>query len=165
LAKETVENYTLDGGVIEPPANLPKHYLNKRAGVFVSIHQNGRLRGCIGTYLPTKENIAAEVIANAIDAATCDPRFDCIKKEDLSSLEYEVYVLEKPEPVASINELDPKTLGVIVTGAKTKRSALLLPGLEGISTVEEQLDCACQKAGIEHAGEGLIVQKFRAEKF
>jgi len=92
LAKQAVESYIQEGKIITPPADLPLEYLQKKAAVFVSLHQNNELRGCIGTYLPTKENIAQEVIANAIAAASEDPRFNPITKEDLPNLKYEVYI-------------------------------------------------------------------------
>lgn len=165
LAQQAVENYVQNGKVIAPPVDLPLEYLQKKAGVFVSIHQNGELRGCIGTYLPTKENIALETIANAIEAAEGDPRFNPVTENDLPFLQYEVYVLEKPQPVRNISELDPKKYGVIVYGAQSHKSALLLPGLENIDTTEKQLACVCQKAGINPSFEKLILQKFRAQKF
>lgn len=165
LAKFAIEAHVKNGKIIDPQADLAPEYFYKKAGVFVSIHKNNELRGCIGTYLPTKKNVAEEVIANAIEAATDDPRFNPITEKDLADLEYEVYILQPPEPVKSLDELDPKVLGVIVMGDKSHRSALLLPDLEGIDTVEQQLACVCQKAGIDPAGEKLAVQKFRAKKF
>ena len=144
---------------------MPPEFLNKKTGTFVTITERGELRGCIGTYLPTKDNVALEVIANAILAATDDPRFAPLTENDLAQLSYEVYVLDKPEPVKSFDELDPKKFGVIVAGSRSHRSALLLPGLEGIDTVEQQLTCVTQKAGIDPAQEKLAVQKFRAQKF
>jgi len=165
LAKQAVESYIQEGKIIAPPADLPLEYLQKKAAAFVSLHQNNELRGCIGTYLPTKENIAQEVIANAIAAASEDPRFNPITKEDLPNLKYEVYILEKPQLVKSIDELNPKIFGVIVSGSQSKRLALLLPDLEGIDTIEQQLNCVCQKAGIDPTREKLIVQKFRAQEF
>lgn len=165
LANDAVNEFVSNNKTIAPPASLPPEFLNKKAGTFVTITEHGELRGCIGTYLPTRDNVALEVIANAISAATYDPRFEPISKEDLANLSYEVYILEKPEPIKSLDELDPDKFGVIVSGTKSHRSALLLPGLEGINTVEQQLGCVTQKAGIDPTREKLIVQKFRAEKF
>jgi len=165
LAKSAVEAFIKDGKIISPPLDLPREYLEQKAGAFVSLHIDKELRGCIGTYMPTKENVAFEVIANAISAATDDPRFEPLTKNDLAELSYEVYILEKPEPVKSLDELDPKKFGVIVTGTRSHRSGLLLPGLKGINTVEQQLGCVTQKAGIDPAEEKLVIQKFHAEKF
>lgn len=165
LAKTAVENYITAKKTVTPPVGLDKKFLAGRSGAFVSLHQNGELRGCVGTYMPTRQNIAKEVIANAINAATGDPRFEPIEKKDLPELKYEVYVLYPPEPVASMDGLDPKTYGVIVLGVKTKRSALLLPDLEGIDTVAQQLGCVTRKAGIDPTRETIAVQKFRADIF
>jgi AmmeMemoRadiSam system protein A len=165
LAQEAILAYVIKGETIAPPSWIPSQYLNERAGTFVTIKKNDELRGCIGTYLPTRDNVALEVIANAISAATDDPRFEPLIKSDLANLFYEIYILEKPAPVRSLDELDPKEFGVIVSGAQSHRSALLLPGLEGIDTVEQQLGCVTQKAGIDPAKEKLVIQKFRAKKF
>jgi AmmeMemoRadiSam system protein A len=165
LAKNAVETYIQSGEAVSPPLDLPREYLDKKAGAFVSLHIGKELRGCIGTSGPTKDNIALEVIANAIAAASEDPRFEPLTKKDLANLSYEVYILEKPEPVKSLDELDPKKFGVIVFGIRSRRSALLLPGLEGIDTVEQQLGCITQKAGIDPSKENLAVQKFLAQKF
>jgi len=165
LAKDAVQTYIRQGKVIPVPVGFAKDFTQQKAGAFVSLHIGKELRGCIGTYLPTKDNVALEVIDNAIAAASDDPRFEPLAASDLADLSYEVYILEKPEPIKSLDELDPKKFGVIVFGAKSCRSALLLPDLEGIDTVEQQLSCVTQKAGIDPAHEALAVQKFRAQKF
>ncbi len=163
LAKKAVENYVKNGKVIEPPAGLPEECLKKKAGTFVTIEKNNDLRGCIGTYLPTEENIAQEVISNAIAAATRDDRFGPIQKEELPLLSYTVYVLNKPEIVKDLKELNPKKYGVIVQSGF--KSGLLLPDLEGVNTIKEQLFIACQKAGIDPTVEPVTVYKFSTKKY
>ncbi|OPY58234.1 MAG: hypothetical protein A4E55_01053 [Pelotomaculum sp. PtaU1.Bin035] len=144
VARKTLENYIGDGS--QPDiAEIPEEFRG-RAGTFVSIKKQGNLRGCIGTIRPAKPNIIEEVIANAISAGTCDPRFHPVRKEELNDLEYSVDVLQPPEPIVEISELDPKKYGVIVRAGR--RSGLLLPNLEGIDTAEEQVSIARQKAGI-----------------
>jgi AmmeMemoRadiSam system protein A len=165
LASTAVNKFISNNKTIDPPANLPEEFLSKRAGTFVTITEHGELRGCIGTYLPVKDNVALEVIANAISAATDDPRFEPLSEKDLAGLSYEVYILEEPVTIKSLDELDPKKFGVIVFGSKSHRSALLLPGLEGINTAKQQLGCVTRKAGIDPTREKLMIQKFRAEKF
>jgi len=171
LAKKTVESYIKERKIIEPPANLPKEFLEKKAGVFVTIAKNGQLRGCIGTYLPTCQNVAKEVIQNAISAATQDYRFDSIQKEELSELSFTVYVLNKPEPVKNIKELNPKKFGIIVKEVPfpkeefIEKTGLLLPDLEGIDSVEKQISIACQKAGINPLKERFLIYKFTVEKY
>ena len=181
LAKLAVETYVKEKKIILPPKNLPKELLTKRAGAFVTIEKEGRLRGCIGTYLPTKENLAKEIIQNAVAAATEDYRFGQIRAEELPRLSYVVYVLQKPRLVKNIKELNPKKYGIIIrnipifysdykkdtvmfNGVTPPKSGLLLPDLEGINTVEEQISIACQKAGIDPTVEQILIYKFTAEK-
>jgi len=120
--------------------------MQERAGVFVSIHKAKELRGCIGTFEPTQASVAEEIITNAINSATRDPRFLPIAPDELDDLNYSVDVLTKPEPIKSQDELDPKKYGVIVEAGM--RRGLLLPDLEGVDTVDFQIDICRQKAGI-----------------
>ena len=147
LARDTIENYVSRGKTIQPPKELTPE-MEKQAGTFVSIHKHGMLRGCIGTIEPTQANVAQEVIQNAISAATRDPRFPPIMPEELADLDIKVDVLSEPEPVESMEELDPRRYGVIVQSARDWRKWLLLPDLEGVDTVEYQVDIARRKAGI-----------------
>ena len=146
LARNTIIEYIKNHRVVEVPNNLPEDILNKQSGVFVSIHKFGSLRGCIGTFLPTTDNIASEIIRNAISAATNDYRFPPIVVDELEWLEINVDVLSEPKPVTNMNILDPKKYGVIVRNEE--KSGLLLPDLDGVDTVEEQLRIAKKKAGI-----------------
>ena len=145
LAKDTVDTYITKGKIIEPPEILTPEMKNK-AGVFVSIHKKGALRGCIGTFEPSEENIAREIIINAISSATRDPRFPAIDPEELDQLDYSVDVLTEPEPVEDEDQLDPVKYGVIVESGYHR--GLLLPDLEGVDTVGQQIDICRQKAGI-----------------
>ena len=120
--------------------------IRTRAGAFVSIHKHGRLRGCIGTIYPTTENVALEIIRNAISASTQDPRFDPITADELKWLEINVDVLGEPERIASMDELDVKRYGVIVSYGQKR--GLLLPDLDGVDTPEQQVSIAMQKGGI-----------------
>jgi AmmeMemoRadiSam system protein A len=120
--------------------------MKQRAGVFVSIHKFGELRGCIGTFEPMYENVAQEISANAISSATRDPRFPPVAPNELEDIEYHVDVLTEPVPVKDKKKLDPKKYGVIVECGW--RRGLLLPDLEGVDTVERQIDICRRKAGI-----------------
>jgi len=144
LAKETVETYVMEGKINEPQKITPE--MQEKAGVFVSIHKLGQLRGCIGTFEPHEKNVAEEVMANAVSSATRDPRFPSISPDELEDLDYSVDVLTKPEPADSKDELDPKKYGVIVEAGF--RRGLLLPDLEGVDSVDYQIDICRQKAGI-----------------
>lgn len=179
LAKQAVENYIKEKKIISPPETLPKEFLTKKFGTFVTIEKNGQLRGCIGTYLPTKENIAKEIIANSIAAATEDYRFGPIREEELFYLSYAVYILNKPEQIKDIKALNPKKYGIIVKSQgfsspdvifdpaprPYQKSGLLLPDLEGVDTVQKQISIACQKGGIDPQKEKIIIYKFSVEKY
>lgn len=146
LARSTIEKYVRTGSKIEVPENLPGEMYEGRAGVFVSIKKEGRLRGCIGTIQAVHESIAKEIIENAVSAAVNDPRFPPVEPGELDMLTISVDVLGEMEKIDSSDELDVDRYGVVVT--KRYRRGLLLPNLEGIDTVEEQIAVAKQKAGI-----------------
>ena len=144
LAKETIESYVRDRTIPRPKELTPE--MVERAGVFVSLKVGGLLRGCIGTYEPTKANVAEEVVENAISSATRDPRFPPVTPGELAELDYSVDVLTTPEPVEGEVELDPKRYGLIVESGG--RKGLLLPDLEGVDSVERQIEICRSKAGI-----------------
>lgn len=160
LAREAVETFVRDHLTISPPFEMSAEMID-RAGVFVSIKKEGQLRGCIGTFEPAQENIAAEIVANAIAAASRDPRFLPISQEELEHLSYSVDVLTEPEP-AAYEELDPKRYGIIVE--KGWRRGLLLPDLDGVDTVEEQISICRQKAGIG-SSEPVTIYKFLVKRY
>lgn len=166
LAKKAVENYIKKEKIIDIPENLPEKIKKEKAGVFVTIEKNYDLRGCIGTPIPLKKNIAEEIISNSISAATKDFRFEPIKKEELPELSYTIYVLEKPIKIVSTSELNPKKYGIIIRSlGNPQKSGLLLPNLKKIKTKEEQVFFACQKAGINIKEEAIEIYKFKAKKY
>jgi AmmeMemoRadiSam system protein A/AmmeMemoRadiSam system protein B len=160
LARRAVETFVGEGRIIPPPPET----FDERAACFVSIKTvEGDLRGCIGTIEPTKETLAEELIANAINAATRDPRFLPITPVELPRLRYSVDVLSTPE-TASFEELDPAVYGVIVEDEQGMRRGLLLPDLKGIETASQQVEIAARKAGIT-PGTPLRFSRFRVERF
>jgi len=166
LAKKTVETYIKTGEIIRAEDNQIKGFSDRKAGVFITIEKDGDLRGCIGTYLPTKDNIVEEVIQNAISASTEDYRFGPIQKEELPFLSYTVSILEKPELIKSIKELNPKKYGVIIkTLDYPQKSALLLPDLDGVDTIEQQISITCQKGNIDPSKEKTIIYRFKIKKY
>jgi len=146
LARASVESWVKEHRQIQVPDGLSDDLLTRTAGTFVSIHKMGQLRGCIGTIAATQDNIAKEIIQNAISASTHDPRFDPITEDELKFLDISVDVLGETEDIDSPDKLDVKKYGVIVSHG-VKRG-LLLPNLDGIDSVEEQIDIARQKGGI-----------------
>jgi AmmeMemoRadiSam system protein A len=164
LARIAVENYLKTGKKIEPPQDLPKDFYQEKKGVFVTIYNGKELRGCIGTFLATKENIAKEIIENAIAAATKDYRFAKIREDELMDLSYEISLLDKPKLIKDLKELDVKKYGILVRSLDGK-SGLLLPDLEGVDTVDKQISIACQKGGIDLNQESLEIFRFSVKKF
>jgi len=160
LAKEAVEGYVRHGKVLRPTELTAE--MKGRAGVFVSIKKRGELRGCIGTFAPTRANIAEEIVANAVCSATQDPRFVPVEASELDDLKYSVDVLTEPEPVKSVAQLDPKKYGVILECGFGR--GLLLPDLEGVDSVEEQIRICRAKAGIS-AEEPVKLYRFRVKRF
>jgi AmmeMemoRadiSam system protein A len=167
LAREAIESYVGGHKQIEPP---PLEELGaearSRAGAFVTIRREGRLRGCIGTIQPVCSNVAEEVIRNAVLAATQDPRFAPIRSSELADLEIKVDVLTEPEPVTSLDQLDPKRFGLIVQSeVDPRKRGLLLPDLEGIDTVERQVHWTRHhKAGITDPNEPVQMLRFEVRR-
>ncbi len=157
LARQSVESYVLERRTLAAPEGLPDELIKTRAGAFVSIHKQGRLRGCIGTVSPTRASLAEEIIHNAVSAASRDPRFNPITPEELKWLEINVDVLGEPEDIKSEAELDVKRYGVIVTDGL--RRGLLLPDLDGVDSVRQQVEIARKKAGIG-PNEEISLQRF-----
>jgi len=163
LARRTIETFITSSKVIDSPDDLPDLF-NARAGCFVSIKtRDGDLRGCIGTIDPVKDTLGEEIIANAISAATCDPRFTPVRAAELPNLKYSVDVLSAPEP-CSLDDLDPKIYGVIVEDESGFRRGLLLPNLEGVDAVEQQIEIASGKAGLA-PNAAVKLFRFRAERY
>jgi AmmeMemoRadiSam system protein A/AmmeMemoRadiSam system protein B len=157
FAQDNIRHFVKTGKTIPLPGDLPEEMLSKRAGVFVSIKKYGNLRGCIGTIAPATDSIAHEILENSVSAAARDPRFNPIAPHELDSLTVSVDVLNAPEPIDSPGLLDVKRYGVIVTSGG--RRGLLLPNLDGVDTVEEQISIAMQKAGIR-PGEPVRLERF-----
>lgn len=157
LARLGLETYVRTGRRAAPPDGLPTELLHTCAGAFVSLKQHGLLRGCIGTIAPTAGSLAEEILRNAVSAGTDDPRFPPVTAEELPELVYSVDVLSKAEEIGSPGELDARRYGVIVQSGG--RRGLLLPDLEGVSSAEEQIAIARQKAGI-HPSEPIRLFRF-----
>lgn len=158
LARKSVECFVRDHTPLPMPSDLPLEMREERAGVFVSLHEHGRLRGCIGTIGPVTGSVAEEIVRNAISACSEDPRFAPVRIEELDQLEISVDVLGEPEPVDSRADLDPQRFGVIVTNGT--RRGLLLPMLDGVDTVDDQIEIAMRKAGIGAHEDGTTLQRF-----
>ena len=157
LARASAEFYVRNGYAMPLPDWVPDELLKTRAGAFVSIHKFGALRGCIGTISPVRENIASEIIRNAVSAVSEDPRFEPVKEDELNYLDISVDVLGEAERIESEAELDVKKYGVIVQSGYKR--GLLLPDLDGVDTVRQQVDIAKRKGGIS-AGDKVDLFRF-----
>ena len=161
LAHEAIDAYVKEGRIMQSPAMLTPE-MKEKAGVFVSIHKGGELRGCIGTFEPSRPSVAEEIIVNAISAATRDPRFEPVQEEELKDLDISVDVLTPPEPIESKEQLNPKKYGAIVQ--RGARRGLLLPDLEGVDTAEQQIDICRLKADIM-PGEKVRLYRFEVKRY
>lgn len=166
LARAAVELYVREHKRLPAPQALPAE-MQEPAGAFVSLHQGGELRGCIGTISPQRANLAEEIIDNAISACTRDPRFMPVAPEELDQLEISVDVLTTPEPIESIADQDPKRHGLIVQSRRSRwKRGLLLPDLETIDTAEKQLHYTRElKAGITDPDEPVELYRFEVQRY
>lgn len=165
LARLSIHHFVRKRAALEVvPDELAAALAGQRAAVFVSIHTgDGALRGCIGTLRPIHAAVAEEIIANAISACARDSRFPPVREAELDGLEIHVDVLSELEPVAGPAHLDPRRFGVLVT-AEDGRRGVLLPDLEGVDTVEEQIAIACRKGGIDPALDDYVLQRFTVQR-
>ncbi len=162
LARDSLATYIHTGKEMSVPSGLPYELTMKQAGAFVSIKKSGQLRGCIGTIAPTQRNIAEEIITSAISAGTKDPRFPAITADELEDLTISVDILGPEEEIRGEDDLNPNLYGVIVRSGR--KQGLLLPNLDGIDTVAEQLRIAKEKAGIK-AWEKIRLFRFKVERY
>ena len=149
LARESIKTY-FSGK--KPNMNWVKH-LNEKQGVFVTLHKDGNLRGCIGYPMPVY-SLNTAVVEAARSAAFNDPRFDPVKENELEGIEIEISVLTVPGKIEVshsndyVDEIKIGEDGLIIEGAYG--SGLLLPQVatENGFNVEKFLNCLCQKAGM-----------------
>lgn len=158
LARLTIETYVKTDTIMSVPKGLSQELRQCRAGAFVSIKEDGMLRGCIGTIQAVQGSLAEEIIHNAVSACSLDPRFTPVTVKELDRLIISVDVLGDAEKIDSSEQLDVKRYGVIVSNGS--RRGLLLPNLEGVDNVEQQIAIARKKAGI---GEDEAVELERFE--
>ncbi len=161
LALRAIREQVTNQKRLEPPDPLPEEMKGK-AGAFVCLKTRNRLRGCIGTIEPSRENLAEEIIDNAISASTRDSRFDPVTESELDDIEVTVDVLSKPEPVGGLEDLDPKLYGLIVTSGLKR--GLLLPDIEGVDDAERQLSI-CRAKGNIPDDEEVTLQRFTVTRY
>lgn len=167
LARRAVETFVRTGQAIDAPDD--EGVLSRRAACFVTLRVANtvgsakELRGCIGTIDPAMDTLGQELIANAIKAASQDPRFAPVSESELPNLSYSVDVLSPPES-ARFEDLDPAVYGVIVEDDSGSSRGLLLPDIDGVDTVDQQVEIAARKAGIPR-GTALKFFRFRVVRY
>lgn len=161
LAVKSVQHYLRHREWLPCPADIPDE-LKKRAGVFVSIKNQKNLRGCIGTITPVEDNLALEIIRNAIHAATEDPRFSPITSDEIPYLSFSVDVLTPMEKVKNPADLDCKKYGLLLKSGH--KQGVLLPDLEGVPTVEEQIRI-CRKKARMNTDEPVEMFRFQVIRY
>jgi len=163
LAYQSIKYFFENETTLPTPKDLDNFY-NQKAACFVTLHlKSGDLRGCIGTLEPQQTNLAEEIINNALSSAFDDPRFGPLQEKELENINISVDVLSTPESVNSPTELNPKKYGVIVSSKK--RHGVLLPDIEDVNTVEEQLSIAAKKGGIDLKKDEYKLEAFTVERF
>jgi len=162
LARRAVEDYIINGTEVEIREDELPQILKEKAGVFVTLKKNNKLRGCMGTFRPVQKNAAYEIVNNAMTAAENDPRFPEVNKEELNDIKISVDILSEPEHVRDKTELSPGKYGILVKGGH--QTGLLLPDLEGIETAEKQLNIAKRKAGLKEDAE-VEIYRFTVSRF
>jgi len=161
LAIQSVRHYLEHGVPLPCPENLTDDLLQPK-GAFVSIKNNGKLRGCIGELTPTRENLAIEIIQNAVSAASRDPRFAPISRDEITDLTFSVDVLTPLEKVDDVSQLDCKKFGLTVKAGD--KQGVLLPDLEGIDSVADQLRICLKKGGIDQS-KSYEMYRFEVERY
>jgi AmmeMemoRadiSam system protein A len=161
LALRAIREQIINQKRLDPPDPLPKE-MKRRAGAFVCLKIQNILCGCIGTIEPAQDNLAEEIISNAISASTSDSRFDPVTKDKLDYIEVVVDVLSKPETIGNLSDLDPKLFGLIVTSGLKR--GLLLPDIQGVENVEQQV-AICRRKGHIGDDEELSLQRFTVTRY
>ncbi|GJL77930.1 MAG: hypothetical protein NPINA01_09190 [Nitrospinaceae bacterium] len=161
LALQSVSHYLEHGVPLPCPKDLTQD-LQEPKGVFVSIKNGPRLRGCIGNLTPAHDNLAVEIIHNAISAASRDPRFYPVSQEELSRLTFSVDVLTPLERIDDVSQLDCKKYGVELKAGE--KQGVLLPDLEGVDTVAKQLKICRKKAGMTE-NEPCEMYRFEVKRY
>lgn len=151
---------TLRGESYEPPS-LPEPWVRPR-GVFVTLREQGELRGCIGHVEPQCSTLAHEIASCAISAALHDPRFAPMRSQEFERSRIEISLLSPSEPVAHLDQLDPERYGIVVSAGP--RRGVLLPHVAGIRDAHDQLRIALRKAGLNGEEAELRLERFEIQK-
>lgn len=159
LAEGAARQYIVHAARSSEPATLTTD-LRRQQACYVTIYQDPgrRFRSLYGTPLPTKANLAEEIIANTVAALEREPHWSP-RQADLHDLHFEVALLGPLERIGGPEHLDPKRFGVYVRSDRL-RSAVILPHRLGIETAEEQFATALRESGIDVRHEAATFYRF-----
>ena len=168
LARQSIAWYLAKGTIPDPDQlgiAIPPELQDNR-GVFVTLHEDGKLRGCIGEIYASRPLYRA-IIVQAINAAANDYRFPQVTAGDLKKIDIEISVLTPPEPVSSWRDIVPGRDGIIIR--KYDKTAVFLPQVatEQSWDLPTTLNHLAQKAGLAPDGwqDGAQFLVFQAAVF
>ena len=166
IAADTIKTYTEQGARLSVEETDPR--LQKEEGAFVTIRKQGQLRGCIGRILG-EGTLYLTVRDMAIAAASQDPRFPALTKDELKDIDVEISVLSVPETITDVNQIQMGVHGVIVGRGLNRGLFLPQVATETGWTREQFLSELCvEKAGLPAdcwKEPGTRLEVFRAEVF
>ncbi|MFH1416022.1 MAG: AmmeMemoRadiSam system protein B [Elusimicrobiota bacterium] len=111
IARDSMTSYITKGKKID--IKVEDSELAEKRGAFVTLHMNGRLRGCIGSIMPVDE-LYLTIRDMAVQSSTRDPRFPSVTENELEHIEIEISVLTVPKKVSGSEEIVIGRDGVIV---------------------------------------------------
>jgi AmmeMemoRadiSam system protein A len=148
------------------PAPAPSPIMDRRAGVFVSLHKGDALRGCIG-HIEPDQPLSRAVSGSAIAAASTDPRFAPVTTEEMMELEIELSILGPLERIAGVGDFEIGRHGLVVERGWNR--GLLLPQVAVAWgwDAEAFLSQTCHKAGLplDAWKSAATIWRFEAEVF
>ncbi len=164
LARNSIARYLDTGAYLK--MDVGEGVLNEKRGAFVTLKQNGQLKGCIGYPIPEKP-LVDTVIQAAAMAASNDPRFQPLTIEELPEIAIEISVLSLPTRIQDPKEVEVGKHGIIISQGPFR--GLLLPQVpvEWNWDRETFLRHGCLKAGLEENAwqHGAQIEVFTADVF
>jgi len=145
IARESILHHL--NGDHYTPRHISDAALNQHSGCFVTITQNGHLRGCIGNF-QSQQPLYLEVATMAVAAATQDPRFPPMSRADLDNFNLEITVLSPLQKIEDVKQIEVGTHGIYII--KGLNRGVLLPQVatEYGWDRETFLRQTCAKAGL-----------------
>jgi len=146
IARQTLEIYLKDGEM--PAFDFISNKLTEDGAAFVTLHRQGKLRGCIGM-LQATEPLFQTVQNMVVAAALEDPRFDPVKVSELSEIDIEISVMSPMRRIGTILEIEVGRDGICVSKGPSRGVLLPQVAAENDWNSEEFLSNTCLKAGLD----------------